>query len=184
MLRQNHQQGVAILFSVLLVSIVLTISLSLMNITYKQILLSLLARDSQLAFYTASSAAECTQYYNKHKLRSKLGNPFGYFGTTVSSPATSVWTLPDTAVSVNCGNSTSAPEYSESGDYQITAFTVVYNDSDRSTCAEVTIKKDTKADLYTITADGYNNYDDSYPDEHCYPVSDRTIQRTVTIGNL
>ncbi|MBI4136235.1 MAG: hypothetical protein HY481_01655, partial [Candidatus Vogelbacteria bacterium] len=53
---KNNNRGVALLYAVLLVSVVLTISLSLLNITFKQIVLSAVSRDSQIAHFNAWSA--------------------------------------------------------------------------------------------------------------------------------
>ena len=61
--------GFVILFAVLLVSIVLTISLSIFNITLKQLLLSLTVRESQYAFYAADSLKDCLVYWQKHHLQ-------------------------------------------------------------------------------------------------------------------
>ena len=56
------QSGFAMLFSVLLVSLILTIALSISNITLKQTILSSLAKDSQVAFYQADAGIECGLY--------------------------------------------------------------------------------------------------------------------------
>lgn len=52
------------LFTVLVISIILSISLGISDITYKQTLLSNLTKNSQLAFYQADSGVECGLYYD------------------------------------------------------------------------------------------------------------------------
>ena len=96
-LTHNKNKGVVLLYAVLLVSIVLTISLSLMNITYKQIILTAVSKDSQVAHFVALSALDCAAFTN-WKFRDQLsgddisGNPFGVFSPdhTVLSPGTSL----------------------------------------------------------------------------------------------
>ena len=58
------QTGFAMLFTVLIVSLILSISLGISNITLKQTVLSSLAKDSQVAFYQADTAVECGMYYD------------------------------------------------------------------------------------------------------------------------
>lgn len=58
----NKEGGYAILFAVVVVSIISMITLGLSNSTYKQLLLSSLANDSQIAYYQADTATECALY--------------------------------------------------------------------------------------------------------------------------
>lgn len=58
------QRGFAMLFTVLIVSLILSIALGISNITLKQTILSSLAKDSQVAFYQADTAVECGMYYD------------------------------------------------------------------------------------------------------------------------
>lgn len=54
--------GYAILFSVVVVSIISMIAIGLSNTTYKQLILSSLANDSQIAFYQSDTGSECALY--------------------------------------------------------------------------------------------------------------------------
>jgi len=56
------QSGFAMLFTVLLVSLILSIAVSISNLTLKQAVLSNLAKDSGIAFYQADAAVECAMY--------------------------------------------------------------------------------------------------------------------------
>lgn len=62
--KQNNKGGYAILFAVVIVSIISMIAIGLSNTTYKQLVLSSLANDSQVAFYQADTATECALYHN------------------------------------------------------------------------------------------------------------------------
>lgn len=52
------------LFTVLIVSLMLTIAIGIASITFKQNALSSLAKDSQIAFYQADAGVECGKYYD------------------------------------------------------------------------------------------------------------------------
>lgn len=55
------------LFTVLIISIILSIALGISDLTFKQTILSDLATDSQSAFYQADSGVECGMYYDLHE---------------------------------------------------------------------------------------------------------------------
>jgi len=57
--KKGTKQGFALLFTVLIVSTILSLAIGISSITYKQNLLSSIAKDSQLAFFTADSGIEC-----------------------------------------------------------------------------------------------------------------------------
>ncbi|MBP6858022.1 MAG: pilus assembly PilX N-terminal domain-containing protein [Candidatus Pacebacteria bacterium] len=58
------QTGFAMLFTVLIVTLILSIAIGISNTTLKQTILSGLAKDSQVAFYEADTAIECGMYYD------------------------------------------------------------------------------------------------------------------------
>lgn len=60
-------RGVTLLVAVILASVILSVSLALLDITYKQILLASSAKQSQYAFYNADSAMECALYWDQQK---------------------------------------------------------------------------------------------------------------------
>ncbi len=57
-----NNKGYAVLFAVVVVSIISMIALGLSNSTYKQLVLSSLANDSQLSFFQSDTATECALY--------------------------------------------------------------------------------------------------------------------------
>ncbi len=69
-LRKNAQSGYAMLFTVVVVSIIATIAMGLSGSAYKQVILSSVAKDSQSAFYQSDTAVECALYADF-----KLGGP-------------------------------------------------------------------------------------------------------------
>lgn len=60
--KNNNKGGYAIIFTVIVVSIISMISMGLANAALKQMILSGVARDSTVAFYEADLGAECTLY--------------------------------------------------------------------------------------------------------------------------
>ena len=58
------EKGFAMLFSVLVSSLVLSVGLSIFNLTLKELVLSSSGRESQFAFYAADSGAECALYWD------------------------------------------------------------------------------------------------------------------------
>lgn len=57
-------KGYTLLFAVLVSSIVLSIGISILTISKKEVLLASSARDSMLAFYSADSGMECVRYWD------------------------------------------------------------------------------------------------------------------------
>lgn len=57
-------KGFAMLITVVVVSLILSIALGISNLSFKQTILSTLAKDSQISFYEADAAVECAMYYD------------------------------------------------------------------------------------------------------------------------
>lgn len=71
-MKHTTQKGYAILFAVVIVSVISVIAFGLSNSTYKQVILSSVASGSQLAFFQSDMATECALYADKVL---DLGNP-------------------------------------------------------------------------------------------------------------
>lgn len=61
-IKSNKNKGYAILFTVVIVSIISMITVGLSNSIYKQMIISSVAKDSTVAFYQADIASECALY--------------------------------------------------------------------------------------------------------------------------
>jgi hypothetical protein len=61
-MNKKNQKGYAILFTVVLVSVISLIAVGLSNTIYKQMLISSTAKDSQIAFFQSDMAVECAMY--------------------------------------------------------------------------------------------------------------------------
>jgi hypothetical protein len=64
MKRHIHKNGLALLITMLLMSVLLGISTSLLNVTLKQYQLSGIARASEVAFHAANAGVECLSYHD------------------------------------------------------------------------------------------------------------------------
>lgn len=60
----GRQKGFAMLFAVLVSSVLLSIGLSIFNLTVKELVLSSSGRESQFSFYAADTGAECAMYWD------------------------------------------------------------------------------------------------------------------------
>ncbi len=61
---QREERGFAMLFAVLTASVLLSIGLSIFNLTIKELALSSSGRESQAAFFAADSGIECALYWD------------------------------------------------------------------------------------------------------------------------
>jgi Tfp pilus assembly protein PilE len=62
MMTTNPNRGFTLLIALILTSVILSVALSLIDITYKQTLLATTSRQSGQAFYNADAAMECALY--------------------------------------------------------------------------------------------------------------------------
>src|SRR3989344_2611523 len=60
----SQRGGYALMLSIVVSSIVLSIGISLLNIVQKELILSATGRDSQFAFYAADAGLECVLYWD------------------------------------------------------------------------------------------------------------------------
>lgn len=63
--KNKNNKGYAILFTIIIVGIILAIATGMSDVAYKEIILSSVASDSQVAFYQADTAAECGLYVDQ-----------------------------------------------------------------------------------------------------------------------
>lgn len=63
--KNKGDQGVALLFVVLLTSVLFLVALGIQNIAYKELVFSMEARDSNLAFFAADTGLECGLYLHR-----------------------------------------------------------------------------------------------------------------------
>lgn len=81
MMTHTKPRGVTLLVAVILSSVVLSVAFALLDIAYKQQLLTSTAKQSQYAFYNADSILECALYYDQQH---------GAFDFTSPAPSSSL----------------------------------------------------------------------------------------------
>lgn len=65
MKKTQSQSGFALLMTIIVVGAVLSIGLSLLDLTEKQVKLSTNAKQSELSFHAANAGSECAQYWRR-----------------------------------------------------------------------------------------------------------------------
>ncbi len=78
----TEPRGFTLLIAVVLSSVIVSVSLALLDITYKQVTLASAAAQSQYAFYNADTALECALYWDQK------ANAFDYTTPMASSGIT------------------------------------------------------------------------------------------------
>ncbi|GMU74464.1 MAG: hypothetical protein AMXMBFR44_6610 [Candidatus Campbellbacteria bacterium] len=93
--------GFTLFYAVLISSLLLAVGLAVLNITYKEFVLSSGARDSETAFYAADSSLECALYWDS------ASRPFGFYGDSLAEGLAGFWrfednqTLPGSEIAVD-----------------------------------------------------------------------------------
>lgn len=133
LLKIKNQKGYALLFTIMIISVISVITAGLLNAATKQLILSSLAKDSQIAFYQADTAGDCALYFDltntPEEIESYIGKTFtcGGFDLDVSG-STEEYLL-------------SPPQYiSESSD----------------PCFRINVKKNATTEATEVSAKGYN----------------------------
>lgn len=142
----GRETGFAMLFAVLTSSVLLSIGLSIFNLTVKELALSSAGRESQAAFYASDSGVECALYWDVVK----------------SAFATSSESYPSSVPSC-AGQDVGPVVTSSSPTSAVTTFSFAPTDvgsTDASpylggTCVLVTVSKDSSTGTHILSR-GYN----------------------------
>ncbi len=154
--RSTAVRGITILIAVILSSVVLSVALALLDISYKQILLASSAKQSQYAFYNSDSAMECALYWDQQKdAFDFIATPYLASGVQCSEP--------------NGTSHTIIPTSSVVGFIRTTTLTIPCTTGGNSSV--VTIYK-SNAGGATLYATGYSS---------CTVADPRRIERGVTV---
>ncbi len=63
--RNQNEPGFALLLTILVVSVVVSITVTIIELTLKQVALAVTARDSEIAFHAANAGMECVRYMSR-----------------------------------------------------------------------------------------------------------------------
>lgn len=90
---QPKESGFALLITLIVVGVVLSVGLTILDLSVKQVRLSANAKESEVAFHAANAGMECARYWRKEEAeKMETGQSFTAtcFGTSVgASPNTS-----------------------------------------------------------------------------------------------
>jgi Tfp pilus assembly protein PilV len=64
---KNNQQGFALLMTLIVVTVVVAIGLTVLDLSAKQIRLTTNAKDSEIAFHAANAGMECARYWRRQE---------------------------------------------------------------------------------------------------------------------
>ena len=160
---KKHSRGFTLLLAAIISSIVLSLGVSIYQIVSKELALSSLGRDSQLAFYAADTGAECALFWDVR---------FGYFAT--SAPATVV--APDPRCD---GQSVAVPDASRPAGPVYYPYTLSFTFAPGGYCTDVRVTKtfDVPSNTLstTIHADGLST------DCASRSTNTHTLQRSVEL---
>ncbi|MBI5134273.1 MAG: hypothetical protein HZA81_02725 [Candidatus Taylorbacteria bacterium] len=149
----REEKGFALLFAVLTGSVLLSIGLSIFNLTVKELLLSSSGRESQFAFYAADTGAECALYWDFKGT--------GVFATSSSTHSPSP-SNPDCVDTIGTPQTINVTNYlSRTSNSAVTQFSLTIPNSPAAYCAIVTVTKTAPSGIIKTEIDsrGYNTCD-------------------------
>jgi Tfp pilus assembly protein PilX len=149
-------RGFAMLFSVLVSSVLLSIGLSIFNLTVKELALSSSGRESQFSFYAADSGVECALYWDFKGQ---------YIFATSSSSRTPSPSSPDCAsqsININPSQTTSN---SATTQFSFQIPNTLPSGGSAPYCVTVLVSKTVNNNIVSTTIDsrGYNTCDTNDP---------------------
>jgi Tfp pilus assembly protein PilX len=127
MMKSNLQRraGFALLMTLLVVSVIISVSLTILDVTIKQVRLSSSAKDSEIAFHAASAGLECAQYQRRFQstaMESGTTITANCFGQTAYMINSTVSNISRQAVTVS-GTGATASRYSYQATWGVTGET-------------------------------------------------------------
>lgn len=144
----KKNSGFALLYAVMISSIILAMTLGVMNISLKEIKFSTEAKDTNEAFFNADIGAECALYYDIKNINFFSNPESGNIPTGEESI-------------IKCANlSITYPNYNQinSNSWFYDDFTISGLGNSGQGCAIVKIEKTDSPEITTkITSKGYNN---------------------------
>lgn len=140
----HAERGFALLFAVLTASVLLSVGLSIFNLTVKELILSSAGRESQFAFYAADTGAECALYWDFKGV--------DIFATSTDANAP-VPSNPDCV-----GQAINITPTTRTGTSATTQFSINIPNVSPTDCSIVTVTKTASGGIISTTVDsrGYN----------------------------
>lgn len=162
---KKHKEGYTLLVAALIGSFLLSISLSILTLSEKEIRLAVATRDSQLAFYAADIGIECAIYWD-----------IQYGGGTSAFAENNVSVLPSVDDGVDCSGNDIVNGWVL--DRAVTSATTTFFldlgvlGEDNDLCAVITVSK---------TNDGANTKIESRGRNSCDTSNTRRVERAIRV---
>lgn len=180
---QSKQKGFTLLFAVLIATLVVSIGATIISIGLRQTILSGTGRESQYAYYAASSALNCASYWDRNPtMPAGIDKDQVFVDPTANDSPQPYTHVLDSDSGIKCSNADIVKEkYGETGqtwtqdiDEGKTTFYLKIKDVSSSPimikeyCAEATVTKTTPDNTTglsttTIETKGYNTCDITNP---------------------
>ena len=149
----HSPKGFALLFAVLVASVLLSIGMSIFNLTVKELLLSSSGRESQFSFYAADTGAECALYWDFKGLY--------IFATSTDNRVPSPASADCIGQNININPTVTVDPVSPNASSASTKFELIIpNIQGENSCATVTVSKsfDSLTQIMSTVVDsrGYN----------------------------
>lgn len=142
----NNKKGYAVIFSVVVISVVVIVTLAISALVQKGLELSSIGQQSMEAFFAADAGIECALYWD---IGQRKDDMFGFYGSGAPKP-------------IRCGSTLqSVTPTPIGGDNSHLRFSTRISTGDVERCVDVDIKFTTPDTV--VKANGYNNCDPSDP---------------------
>jgi hypothetical protein len=153
---KNNKKGFVILFAVTLAAILLAVAVGIANIAQNEVRFGTLAKNTDDAFFSADTGAECALFYDK-----STGSSF-----PIAGPAAPIGCTPTT------------PTFSGTANTGTYDFIMTGLGPTSSGCAKVNVSKNNtgSAVITTVTAKGYNVGDAS-----CNSTNPIRVERSISL---
>ncbi|OHB24236.1 MAG: hypothetical protein A2542_02530 [Parcubacteria group bacterium RIFOXYD2_FULL_52_8] len=152
----HKQNGYALLFAILVTSILLSAGLGISNIIFKELQLSAIGKQSTISFYAADTGIECAYYWERHA-------PTGVLGMTSTFPKNADEVVALAGGSARCAGADIVSKFLggtpnnsvlATSDHATTTFTLELDSFVGRPCALVTVEKGSGVTL--IESRGFN----------------------------
>lgn len=161
-IKTSKQGGFTLLLSLLVISIILSVGFGVFDIMTKELKLSGIGRESQIAFYAADAGIECAYFWDiKHPDKTE-----SYFYGNPSE--------------ISCAGIKKTPT-KDGNDFYVFEFDMGKKEEANQKCAKVKVKKDvfpSNDGLYNITETTIESRGYNYP---CDSKSSHKVERAIRV---
>lgn len=147
MIKNNFKKGYALYTAIMLTSLLFLVAYSTLNIVLKQLELSAIGSDSNIAFYNADSGVECAMYWDL-----KNGSISAFSTTTSGTISCNNQTISTGSQTVSTNPSSQSRIGGGGNSNPVSIFQIDFTKG----CAIVTITKNTNSSTF-IESRGYNS---------------------------